>query len=131
MLSLRLCVCMPDMARFSCVENFLCQVEAFLPLPSWSSSVLADGSSSLLVDRRRLTRCDVHVQRRPREFTTAFAARRPAKFCQKIKAKLVEEYPEYSANPATLKILDHGHLILENLPPSITVGMLSEVFQNI
>ena len=29
-------------------------------------------------------------------------------------------------NTASLKILDHGHLILKNLPPNTTVAMLSE-----
>ena len=32
----------------------------------------------------------------------------------------------FSLNPATLKVLDHGYLILMKLPPSMTLAMLSE-----
>ena len=32
----------------------------------------------------------------------------------------------YSLNPATLKVLDHGWLIFQEIPSTLTVGMFSE-----
>ena len=48
-------------------------------------------------------------------------------YCQEVKAMFVQEYPDYSLNPATTKVIDHAHLILQKMPESLTVAMLSEV----
>ena len=48
-------------------------------------------------------------------------------YCQEIKEKYIAEFPEYTLNPATLKVMDHGHLILMKLPKTLTLTMLSEV----
>ena len=45
------------------------------------------------------------------------------KYCQFIKAMYILELPWCQMNPSLLKVLDHGHLILLRLPPTLTIGM--------
>ena len=47
-------------------------------------------------------------------------------YCQRVKALYVQECPEYSLNPSTLKILDHLWLILKEMPSTLSIGMFSE-----
>ena len=53
----------------------------------------------------------------------------PAKFyhyCQETKDLYFEQCGWYNMSPTLHKVLEHGHQILELLPPELTVGMLSE-----
>ena len=47
-------------------------------------------------------------------------------YCQSVKARYVQEIPWCYMNPSLLKVIDHGRVIIARLPPTITLGMLSE-----
>ena len=48
------------------------------------------------------------------------------KYCQETKALYLQECGWYNMSPTLHKVLEHGHQILELIPPELTVGMLSE-----
>ena len=47
-------------------------------------------------------------------------------YCQETKDLYYEQCGWYSMSPTLHKVLEHGHLILELIPPELTAGMLSE-----